>query len=232
MSTHTTQSAGVLPGPADRQTDRRGHGFWRSASDAGGQHTRVDQGKHTCVNIGGRSRRHWKSCFPQGTVGSNPTLSAESEVGAASPFTVRQEFALIGDLYPVAFGSDTRWMSISKSMALMIPSPNISWITALMLVPYTWVISCSRYISGSTGRRRATTPLWGCPGGRPLPQDRAQRTREDPSLASVHRGLAHDGRCGPDNMAADLVSEFLEGQPMLPLGIEDRVYAFGAVHPY
>lgn len=42
------------------------------------------------------------------------------------------------------FGSGSRWMSIEKSMALMIPSPNSSWISSLIVDPYTLTTSYQR----------------------------------------------------------------------------------------
>ena len=93
MATHTTQSVDGPPGSIDRQTARHRNGLWRSATDAGGQPTPVDQGKHTSVNNGGRARRHRKACVPQGTVGSNPTLSArfaQVSEGAPHALTVRR----------------------------------------------------------------------------------------------------------------------------------------------
>ena len=42
-------------------------------------------------------------------------------------------FIVITTLSPL--GSSFFWMSISKSMALMMPSPNISWMIAFIVVP-------------------------------------------------------------------------------------------------
>jgi hypothetical protein len=42
------------------------------------------------------------------------------------------------------FGSGSRVMSIEKSIALMMPSPNSSWINSLIVVPYTLTISYQR----------------------------------------------------------------------------------------
>jgi hypothetical protein len=47
----------------------------------------LNQGLRTTRNNCGRPRRDWKSCVLQGTVGSNPTLSAANalaRVGSAS----------------------------------------------------------------------------------------------------------------------------------------------------
>ena len=41
-------------------------------------------------------------------------------------------------------GSGVRTMSMLKSIALMMPSPNSSWISSLMVVPYTLTISYQR----------------------------------------------------------------------------------------
>jgi len=39
------------------------------------------------------------------------------------------------------FGSSTREISIEKSIALMMPSPNSSWIRDLIVMPYTMISS-------------------------------------------------------------------------------------------
>src|ERR1700674_2980856 len=48
---------------------------------------------------------------------------------------LRQEFAAHTTFTRSPFGSGSRWMSMVKSIALMMPSPNSSWINALSVVP-------------------------------------------------------------------------------------------------
>ena len=44
-------------------------------------------------------------------------------------------------------------MATKKSMALMMRSPNSSWINSLSVVPHMLTISYQRQISGSVGTR-------------------------------------------------------------------------------
>ena len=58
-------------------------------------------------------------------------------------------------------GSACCWMFILESTALMMPSPNSSWISSLMVVPSTFTISYQRWISGSIGVWVGSESLYG-----------------------------------------------------------------------
>jgi len=49
-----------------------------------------------------------------------------------------------GTPFLLAFESGSRVVSSEKSIALMLPSPNSSWITSLRIVPSTLAISHQR----------------------------------------------------------------------------------------
>lgn len=56
-------------------------------------------------------------------------------------------------------GSGSRCRSIMRSMALMMPSPNASWISPLVVLPSMFTRSPTRQISGSAGTLVGHEPL-------------------------------------------------------------------------
>ena len=76
----TTESGShqsTLDGGFDHQSDHLRDGLWWSKTDDFGKCTPPEQHLCTTADFHGYAPPDWKSCVLQGTVGSNPTLSAE-----------------------------------------------------------------------------------------------------------------------------------------------------------